>query len=217
MQRFPPVKVTPKRFPSSPKTPVKRYGTKPNDLCFVCGANILLSGVKAYFNVKSCQPGLARVLRQSPSPTESNRVCRSCKRKIDSIISKESVIDSLVEELRKKHEGCKTQSIEKRLAVDSPGSGNHSSKRLKKSTTTYNLDSPKRYSIERLESSSKACEDDDVVQISKKSARASLLFETREGQSDSEEVKASLLLVLLKQFKLNCYRIYACFCLIKQL
>ena len=62
----------------------------PSDYCLICDLELHPKNsekVAVYFNVRSCK-GLTKVLGHDLRSSESQRICRQCKHKIDSSLKK---------------------------------------------------------------------------------------------------------------------------------
>ena len=95
MTRFSPKRLT----RSSPGTSKKVIKTS-NHFCLICDFDLnQKADVVVYFNVRSCS-GLPRVLGRDVKPTESQRICRKCKQRIESAVKKEEAAEKVLKELK---------------------------------------------------------------------------------------------------------------------
>ena len=123
----------------SPKTPVKKVQKSTRDnCCLICGINFKLSGQGSFFNTTTTvglKENLSVILGESPDfPQSSRRVCKCCKRKVDSVIKRTVILEQdkafLIDKYRKNNSTntrqCARETAElsppryKRLCKESP-------------------------------------------------------------------------------------------------
>ena len=94
----------------SPKTPLKKVQKASRDsCCLICGINFKLSGQGSFFNTTTTtglKKNLTVLLGESPDfSLSSRRVCKCCKRKLDSVIKRTSILEQdkafLIDKYRK--------------------------------------------------------------------------------------------------------------------
>ena len=82
----------------SPRTPLKKIQTSSRDnFCLICGINFTLSGQGSFFNTTTTA-GLKENVTVLPGESpefslSSRRVCKCCKRKVDSVIKRTSILE----------------------------------------------------------------------------------------------------------------------------
>ena len=82
----------------SPRTPVKKLQKSSRDnFCLICGINFKLSGQGSFFNTTTTaglKENITVLLGESPEfSLSSRRVCKCCKRKVDSVIKRTSILE----------------------------------------------------------------------------------------------------------------------------
>ena len=128
MIRFSPKQST----SSSPGTPKKVIKTLSN-FCQVCDCDSnQKAAVVVYFNVRLCSE-LPRILSRYVESTESQRICRKCKQRVESAVKKEEAAEKVSRELKFRYVESSHQALKwqaelsrirlKRRAKQSPSCG----------------------------------------------------------------------------------------------
>ena len=134
----------------SPKTPVKKVQKSSSDnFCLICGINFKLSGQGSFFNTNTTaglKENLTVLLGESPEFSfSSRRLCKCCKRKVDSVIKRTSILEQdkafLINKYRKNNSTsarqCAKETAElsppryKRMCKESPLAENKQAKSRK--------------------------------------------------------------------------------------
>ena len=104
---------------NSPKTPLKKVENLSSDsCCLICGTNFKLSGQGSFFNTTTTpeiEENLTTLLGKAPDfSLSSRRVCKSCKRKLDSIIKRKLILEQDTAVVINKYRANKLNSTSER-------------------------------------------------------------------------------------------------------